>query len=208
MTKSHQIKFSSLPQEWQRQFRKLRSLYRQVDRDSARFQVATGLHCPKRCGHCCKHPQVEATVFEMKLLAYTLLQQGEADNWLARCREADYLGPCIFYQSLAGRSDHGQCSVYPYRPLLCRLFGFSMNLDKKGKAVLVTCKKIKKNFPAQIRRLAANFNTDHARPSMADYSRKLFSIDPIGGREQVPINMATARAIEKVGLFVEQHQRQ
>ena len=113
-------------------------LYRKLDQDISRFRKKTGLRCEQGCGRCCEYPQVETTVFELIPLAINLWQHNQALAILEKAKKAQYQGQCIFYQADPLIKGKGRCSIYSWRPLGCRLFGFSARSDKNKKLELVT----------------------------------------------------------------------
>lgn len=175
-------------------------LFRTLGRDIARFQKRTRLGCQPGCGRCCEGPHVETTVLEMMPLAAHLWQKGEASRWLETVEKAGNPSPCVFYQPDPAGQGKGRCSVYPLRPLICRLFGFSANRDKQGHRVLMTCARIKENQTADYLDVQKHIDSGLPVPVMSDYILRVSPIDPVLGQKQVPINDAIHRAIERIGL--------
>ena len=108
-------------------------------------------------------------------------------------------GRCVFYQPDDRIEGNGRCGVYPFRPLVCRLFGFSGKKDKTGKLKLVTCpiiKEMHKHSLDNIQKEPEQF----FMPGMSDFSARISSIDPELGRNQLPMNEAFKVAVQHVGL--------
>ena len=180
--------------------RALEKLYAALDKEIARFQKATGLQCLSGCGRCCENPQVETTVLELLPLATELWKSKEAEPAIAKALQANLSGPCIFYKPDPLIAGKGRCAVYPWRPLICRLFGFSATTDKYGKPTLVTCSAIKQTYAQEYIFAEARIKSGRPVPSMGDFSRRAFHIDPNLGKDQLPINEAIVKALEKVGI--------
>lgn len=181
-------------------------LYRRIDKSMKRRSQASGLSCPDSCGACCTSPKVEATVLELLPLARELWQQGRADSWLERLAAAD--APCVFYDPDPNLPGNGRCRVYFWRPLICRLFGFSYRKNKYGIPELVTCRIIKSTCPDRYARVMQQHSSEAVTPMtqpacMSDNSAKLAAIDPSLGTRLLPINQAARQAIERMGLLRE-----
>jgi len=86
--------------------------------------------------------QVEASPSEMLPLAAELYRRGEAEVWLEKLENAEDV--CVFFAKDPNSDWKGRCSVYPWRPSLCRLFGFSSRKNKNGRPELVKCSRMEK----------------------------------------------------------------
>lgn len=167
-------------------------IFNNIDQQIVEFQAASGLSCPAGCGKCCENPQVETTVSEVIPLALELFKSNQAEFYLAQAEAADLTGVCIFYQPDHLIPGNGRCGVYPWRPSLCRLFGFATVRNKYGELELAACKIHKRATPE----LLVNLDLQLA-PNFSDYTMQL------GNSESMPINQAIAIAIQKVGLLME-----
>jgi len=176
-------------------------LFWEVDRRSVRFQMKSKIKCSAGCGQCCESPQVEVTVLEMLPLALDLYHRQDADQWLAKAREREFSGPCVFYKPDPLFAGKGRCLAYALRPLLCRLFGFSTKRDKYSRPVYVTCKIIKAGLSAQVRHVQGSPAFLKTLPFMGDYAAKVYNIDPSLGARLYPINEALRIALDKVSLY-------
>jgi len=186
-----------LSDEDQRIIRDMMALYEDIDRQTLNFAGKTGLHCQSGCSTCCRNPDIETTVAEMMPAAALLWAQSLAERQLEILRTKDDKGICVFYQPEASASENaGCCSIYAYRPGLCRLFGFSARPDKYGKPLLVTCKMIKESQPQ-------GALTTCGAPLLNDHALRVRDIDPAGAGKLWPINQAIGMALEKVGFGVD-----
>jgi len=179
----------------------LMGIYAEIDAQISTFQAATGLQCPSGCGKCCTNPEVETTPLEMLPLAWELLERGEANLWLDRTAEKNEQGVCVFYQPDRIVPENGRCSVYTWRPALCRLFGFAAVRTKQGKPELAACVRHKEIFPEIVETAQTSIEQGLALPIFADFAQQIANIDPELGRSRLPINQALRVAIEKLGLF-------
>lgn len=67
--------------------------------------------CTRGCSHCC-NIAVGVTAVEAR---YIEVKTGQKANY-AKHSEQDFFGvPCVFLKN-------GECSIYPYRPITCRVF--------------------------------------------------------------------------------------
>ena len=119
--------------------------YLEFDRMTKATILATGLRCPDRCGKCCRNRKVWATVLECLPLAEYFYSIGDEEKILAetedRIRDDD--AGCILYRPDMANRDNGRCSTYPFRPLVCRLFGIAYRRNKSNEKELSLCKVIK-----------------------------------------------------------------
>ncbi len=178
----------------------LSQLYRELDRQIASFQSATGLHCPPGCGQCCENPEVETTPLEMVPMALEIIRRGEVDRWLQQVDRAIAPGQCVFYQADDQVTGHGRCQMYLWRPGLCRLFGFAAVTDKSGLPRLATCVKHKQVFPDDVTMAHVAIANGFPVPLFADWQARIANIDPHWGYQRMPINQALQVAIERVSL--------
>jgi Fe-S-cluster containining protein len=180
----------------------VRALYRRLDRRIASFRRASGLGCPPGCGECCLSPEVEATVLEMLPLALDLRCRGLLESTLARLGSGgEPPRPCLFYSPAPLGAFGGHCSVYPWRPLLCRLFGFAAVAGPEGRPELAVCGRMRAALPDRARAAAAAVLAGRLRaPLMRDWSLAAYRLDPALGANPLPINSALKQALERVGL--------
>lgn len=176
-------------------------LFDRADHGTRRLRSKTGLKCANNCGRCCENPYVQTTVLEMLPLAIHLWQNNEAEEQLQRSPASATSGPCIFYKPDPSMAGSGRCSIYPFRPLVCRLYGYSASADKYGKPRLVTCPTIKQSQPEGYEKAQKLVDSGLPIPTMRDFSMTSFQLDPELSREQLPINEAIKIAIEKIGLY-------
>jgi uncharacterized protein len=178
---------------------RLMSIYKEIDDQISVFQGETNLQCPSGCGKCCSNPEVEVTALEMLPLAWELLRRGEASLWLERV-EMGGSDVCVFYQSDRIVPENGRCSVYAWRPSLCRLFGFAAIRNKQGEPELAACVRHKEVTPETVKVAQDAIAQGLSIPIFSDFSMQLANIDPDFGRSPLPINQALRVALEKVGL--------
>lgn len=165
------------------------------------FQKKSGLSCAEGCGHCCLSADVETTVIEMYPIAEHLLQASRAEEYFDKAKQKDFKGPCVFYRPDPLVPDKGRCSIYPFRPTICRLYGFSALLDKRGAKQLYTCPVIKLKDAAKVKETQKRINMGLLIPVMKEISAQVYQVDPHKGDKYHPINKALKLAIEAVGLF-------
>jgi len=182
---------------------RISEIYSHIDKETEAFQNRTSLQCPPGCGKCCTSVKVEATVPEMLPLAQELFQQGEWYLWLERIAAADDERKCVFYQPDPVISVNGRCLVYPWRPTLCRLFGFAAVKNKKGLPEAVICEHQKKNMPEIAAAVKAAVPDGLPIPKFTDFSIQISSLDPCSEIRPIPINRAARLALERYGLAMQ-----
>lgn len=179
----------------------LQEYYAELDKVILGFQQKSGLHCLAGCGACCRNPNVETTVLELLPMAFHLWQNGLAPAIM------ELLGTtrpfsCILYQPEEGNPDKGKCGAYPFRPLICRLFGYAISKDKTGEARLSTCKRIKEAFPDTVRYAESLIENGEELPVFSECWLRLVGEYPELAVNRLPINRALMQALDKVGLYL------
>lgn len=115
----------------------LNSIYEDLDRDESRFCDSFDVHCKPGCGSCCEHFVPDITRIESEYLAFGLAVEGRQQEILDLVRDWDPENPvCPLYRF----DTPFHCSVYRWRPLICRLFGASAVKGKDGKPQFRHCK--------------------------------------------------------------------
>lgn len=179
----------------------VKEVLQSAHQETESFGLKTTLHCLSGCGQCCENPLIEVTVLEMLPLAKFLIETNKADEILNKIKDRTD-GICVIFEPHAEKTHQGRCGVYAYRPLICRLFGFSARRSKEGKAQLVTCQNIKIDQAQTVRMIEEKFaDQSLTAPMVTDFGMRLLSIDPDLAKETFPINVALQRAIEMWGLY-------
>ncbi|MBC7450821.1 MAG: YkgJ family cysteine cluster protein [Cytophagales bacterium] len=173
------------------------AFYTALDKDLAAFQTKAKYSCISGCSKCCQSPTVEATILEMLPLAFHLYKENKAelsyDNLLDNTSSL-----CALYMPLKTVIQKGGCSEYPYRALICRLFGNSFTRDKIGEPSLLTCKDLKAEYPKEMDAIRLEAKEGMQVPLATNYFQKLTEIDYQLTLKQYPINEAMKLAIEMV----------
>jgi uncharacterized protein len=182
--------------------RELTELYAELDRQTAQFKKGAELDCPKYCQKCCtpERAKIEASAFECLPLAVHLWRQGEAEFYLQEIAESREGDPCVLHNPNHLRGDSWGCNHYAWRPLICRLFGFSATLDKRGGKRIALCRSLKETDPEAEKRASRRMAEGLQVPILADGARKASFLDPHFGEKRHPINQGLKIALEKVGL--------
>lgn len=178
-------------------------LYDRIDEQTAALQTETGLHCPPGCGKCCENPEVETTVLEMMPLALELWRIGEAEKWLEPLGELPEFSPCVFYQPDPFVEGNGRCSVYQWRPTLCRLFAFATVKNKQGQPELAACAKQKQTIPERVQQAKEAIAAGLSAANFGEIATVVANLDPNLGSDRLPINQALKFAIQRVGLIAQ-----
>lgn len=179
-------------------------LYRQIDQQTHAFQAETQLHCPTGCGRCCENPHVEATPLEMVPLAVELFRQGEAVKWL-ESTEVNETNTCLFYEPDLLTPGNGRCQIYPWRPSICRLFGYATVTDRDGQPRFAACMRHKADIPEVVATIQEAIAQGLPAPSFAT-SQQIAHLAPHLGAEQMPVHQALNVALRWVGLNFQMEQ--
>ena len=180
------------------------ALYDEEAEQIAHFKEVTRIDCPKGCQKCCETARfVEASSFEMLPLSMHLWQTGKAESILMKLEKVDPERPCILWEPDPVRFSEGGCRYYPYRPLVCRLFGFSSLPDKYGNSRIALCKPLKELNPGMEDRLNQMIQKGLRVPSIPDESRRAVLLHPYLGLARESINVSLRRALEMVGQRIQ-----
>ncbi len=181
--------------ELEEKVRAVEQVFQKLDQEISQFQQGSSLHCKFGCGKCCFKPDIEATILEFLPYALYLHRAGKADEWYEKVKASDSSICLILNPTQAGM---GLCSEYPYRGLICRLFGYSARTNKYAIHELVTCSTIKTEQTMAYRKAEQDIEAGGKVPVMSDYYMQLHGIDFELAREFYPINVAVQKAIETV----------
>jgi Fe-S-cluster containining protein len=176
---------------------KVMEIYREMDALSSHFQNATGLRCLPGCGTCCDTEEVEATVVEVIPLCWQILLSREEERYLSAIAEMEEQKSqsCVIYEPAPSPVQSGCCSLYEFRPLVCRLFGFAARRDKKGELEFVTCKWLKDATPEALKRGQIGVGSGLPAPVYQDAFMRVASVNPAMGFRRLPINRAIKEAL-------------
>jgi Fe-S-cluster containining protein len=194
MTKSWRLlerSFDGLPE--------LFAIYRQLDEETKACQAATGLNCVHNCKLCCSvsEERIEASILEALPLSIHLWRNGHAEYWLKRLKEAAPTDPCVFLRP-ADQPGWG-CLCHPWRPLVCRLFGFSASLDKAGHPIFSLCKGMRRIDPSLETKIKDRLAAGLTMPVFRNYAERVYELNPEFS-VLYPINEAFRYGLEAVGL--------
>ena len=173
-------------------------LFSQLDVEINTFQAETKLHCNAGCGKCCTKLDIEASPLEFLPWAFHIFLNGDAEKVLAEL-EIKSSTICLIYNPLTLLDKvNGSCSNYPYRGLICRLFGYGATKDKFAQLRLATCSIIKEQQTENYNKTNEAINNGLSVPIFTDYYMNLSQIDFRLGNVYVHINKALQLAIEEV----------
>lgn len=175
--------------------------YQEIDTHIETFKRAAGLQCIESCAKCCEisSPKVEASVLEMIPLAVHWWETGRADAFLKEFRLADQNHRCVLLSPIATPQKPGACSAYPFRPIMCRLFGFSAAADKYGRPVIVLCSVLKQKQPGLLAEIQEKIDRGLKPPIYKNYAYKILLANPQYGLPLYPVNEAIHKALSLVG---------
>lgn len=197
-----------LSQHPQRQIvRQIEQIYRECDARTGSFRRAARAGCLSGCGHCCERGQPQTTVAEVLPLAWHLWRTRTAGLWLDLIQKLPADALCVFYSPFLLSERRGGCRIYPLRPLLCRLFGFSARRDKQEVKQLVACSAIKDRDPGQFHRMQDVLAKGGDVPVMSDYANRIIALAPWESEVTMPINLAVREALTRIGFMFELEKR-
>lgn len=174
--------------------------FERLDRGTAAVALATGLACPPGCGRCCTTPDVLVAEIELVPMAEEILRRGEERAWRERLVARGEDRRCPVYEPSPEDPMQGRCGLYAWRPLVCRLFGFSARRDKRGQAELAACKVHVELTPERVAGARAAIAAGLAVPMLGDEATALRGLDPSAAPELQPIGSTLLRLLEKLAL--------
>lgn len=175
----------------------LMALYADIDKEVAAFQLKSGLRCSAGCGDCCRTADLQVTALEMLPVAHAMLCDGTAAQWLERLSGPHGSGTCVLYTAHPEKDAAGHCDYYPWRPGLCRLFGFAAIRGRTGSKALAVCRHIRQNDPHGA---ASAMALAEEAPLFVHYGTRICGLDPVLGSKPMPVNLALRQAIQRLGL--------
>jgi Fe-S-cluster containining protein len=179
-----------------RKVRSVEVVFRDLDKRIEDFKRNTQLNCVAGCGLCCRKPDIEATVTEFLPLAFYFYLNDLAEEKLILLKENPHPVCLVFKEGV--EADTGICTLYLYRGLICRLFGFSARRNKYGEPEYTTCRKIKEAQPEKYVEAYLAVKSRLSIPLMGPYYQRLLKVDFEASLKFYPINIAIRKAIEQV----------
>lgn len=170
----------------------------EIDQKVTRLQQHAKLRCKEGCGKCCDNPNVESTVLEVIPLARHLVDSGKAEDIYVKLVAENRRPQCVLYVPDPVVSGNGRCSQYHHRPMICRLFGFSVSKDKEGRGRLASCPLVLE--ASGVMADTISFESTEGLPVYSESWMALTGVHPEWATQRYPINEAIRLAIEKVAL--------
>lgn len=180
-----------------RKVRAVEKVFSRLEIETQSLRESTGMHCLSGCGRCCMKPDIEASPLEFLPLAFSWYLQGKAEEMLVQASQSQSK-ICLLFQPVFLSDRNGSCGSYPYRGLICRLFGFATSRDKNGQRKLVTCKLIKDGQPEAYQKADKMIQDKAYVPSFINYYQQLAQIDFRLANQMLPINEAIQVAVQEV----------
>jgi len=177
-------------------------IFKDLDIEINQYLSQSKLTCFAGCSHCCANPKISATALEFLPLAFDIYQSGKAQEFLDKLETTTEESFCVLLSQLSIDGKAGYCSNYPYRGLICRLFGNSARRNRDERKELITCKLIKSEKHEMFQQVSqAIASNEIPIPGSADYYTRLYAIDFHMANEQFPVNTAIKKALEAVLSF-------
>ena len=179
-------------------------IYIRAEEALASFRARNGLSCPAGCGSCCEGFIPDILPVEASYLAAWMVRN--RPERALRIADSDTLPSnlrgCPLYDP---DNLDAHCTVYPGRPLVCRLFGFSGIRLKNGLSSFSLCRGMPDLPPPRSgARAWAGSDLESlfgAPPLMSDFGSELEGIVPGDGSRRLPLPETLPAAIRQV-LFL------
>jgi len=175
---------------------RIKACYGKLERRQKEFCACFNIHCTENCGSCCEHFSPDVTAIEADFLAYGLIKEGKEDIVLELVKsKPDAEEHCPLYIK---NSVH-HCSVYKWRPLICRLFGAAASKNKNGEPTFRKCKWNELGHDITPEEFAAH---KKAVVLMGDFGEMLENIDPDNSETEL-LTVALPKAVAKIQYMLE-----
>lgn len=170
-------------------------VYREVERNAKIFRDASNLRCPDGCKLCCYSHSIEATPLELLPAALCLFEVNLADSFLESLTRSENTLTCIFLRDNDNDNSWG-CTMYKFRPLICRLFGFYGRRDKNNLFQFSSCRIIKAHYPDEYNLYLTQVLNSNINMSMQSYYFKVAEYGSDFENKLMSFNLALESAIE------------
>ncbi|TCW60997.1 YkgJ family cysteine cluster protein [Treponema sp. J25] len=175
----------------------LHALYEEITRAQETWKEKSPFRCPPGCGRCCE--TFEPDVLEVEALYLAV--------WMFK-NQRERLGTLSFETPssgcfLADSANPYHCTVYEGRPLICRLFAYAGDRDKKGRVRFRPC-KYQEGYEGVTygeETLLSLFRG--VPPVMADYTALALGIMPAETGHRLPLRQALPSALNKVRYLLD-----
>jgi Fe-S-cluster containining protein len=180
-------------------YRRLHEIASEADARTDAWARREGLGCPRGCGTCCEGYVPDCLPVEAEYLALYLL--AEKPQTASRMLEL-WAGPAPTGCPLYDPTPPFHCSVYPARPLVCRLFAFAgMGSKQQGGWTFRLCRYM----PAPPswrgeRSISAVTRPDTAPPLMSQVEAEVTGLRPADAGLRMPLPEALGAALQRVLL--------
>jgi Fe-S-cluster containining protein len=173
----------------------LYELYANLDDAIASWQRASGLGCPQGCGACCARYEPAVLPLEGMAVAAYVERTRNSTAVLEAASPQEGAG-CVFNDP----DSPLHCTVYPARPLECRLFAFSGVRDKHGEPLFRLCRDMSGPERRTLDASALRARYGVLPPLMPDYGARLHAL---GGAPAAPLREQARAAWSVVRYLVE-----
>lgn len=167
----------------------------EVFRTSAR-EKERNISCADSCGECCRKFIPDILPLEAEAIALYLLS--ERPDLLPRLESSEQ--SCPFMDE---DNPQGCCGIYPARPMVCRLFGFSAISGKDGEPEFTLCRHMTALNGITGRKHRGKILLEELfgslPPLMGHYAMEIASINP-AATERNSLLYAVPDALSKIGL--------
>lgn len=157
------------------------------------FQRESGAICPSKCAHCCDNPRISCTPFELLPYVMRIVEDEKSLEYLEKLKSFKE-SHCFFVHYDNKELHQGYCTIYEYRPFICRSFGVSSRIGKGGQREHSVCRLLKSE------KLSTKLEKKSA-PEVTSLSQRLITITPELAERELLIKDAFKVMLEKV-LFV------
>lgn len=178
----------------------LHDIYEGIAVAQSRWVAATPFRCPRGCGACCSGFEPDVLEVEALYAAAFLLW---SDPARAEMIEAGFPAASGSGCVLAMANGDYHCTMYEARPLICRLFGFSGDRGKDGRARFRLCSRMPADSERQLDETTMNARYGLLPPLMGDYAGTAALILPSSSGERESLREALPRAIAKVRYLLD-----
>ena len=177
----------------------IKRIYDELELKQKDFCSSFDIACIDGCGKCCENYIPDIKIVEAYFIAYGLIKEGRDKEIYELLNNNNNDKTCPLFI----KDSKYHCSLYKYRPLVCRLFGASFNKDKNGDIAYRNCKWKNEEY--------LSLNESNKKKDllifMSDYGEMLQEINPDDSDTEL-LTIAVKKALDNIYYILDLEEKQ